>query len=155
MAWFEDLMPCSYFGEQVADRLRAVGWLARDRAFPTGETPEEVFEGLCRLCQDPWQPVVSAGVHFCELCRFTGGNGTSAFKGYRISGASAGCLFIPDGGFLFGAPASLPHVIDAHDYRPPEAFCAAVLRCPEMRSPAYLKAVLANGGRGLRASIEL
>jgi hypothetical protein len=149
LAWFEDLTPCSYYGEEFADRLKAIGWLTWGRSFPTGETPVDVFEKLCRLCQNPWVPVATCGVHQCELCQFTGG-GTSTFKDYWISGVSGASLYVPSDGFLYVAPSSLPHVIDAHRYRPPEEFCAAVRRCPEMRSMAYLKAVLANGGSGLK-----
>jgi hypothetical protein len=149
MAWFEDLKPCTYFGDMFAHRLKAIGWLAKGRAFPTGETSVDVFEKLCCLCQDPWAPVATAGVHLCELRQFTGG-GTSSFKDYRISGVSNGCLFVPGDGFLYVAPCSLPHIIDAHSYRPSEAFCTAVQYCPEMRSMAYLKAVLANGGGGFK-----
>jgi hypothetical protein len=32
--------------------------------------------------------------------------------------------------------------MNAHSYRPPEEFCAAVLACPPMRSMKYLKAML-------------
>jgi len=149
MTQYEDLEPCDYFGIEASAHLIAIGWLAQDRTFTMADVSEAVFEKLCRLSQDPWCPVVWAGVHYCEFCRFTGGNGTTHFKGYSISGFASSCLFVPGDGFLFVAPTSIAHMIDAHGYRPPEAFCEAVLRCPEMRTVAYLKAVLANGGRGL------
>jgi len=37
MAWFEDLSPCDYFGEEFAGDLRAVGWLALGQPYPTGD----------------------------------------------------------------------------------------------------------------------
>jgi hypothetical protein len=38
--------------------------------------------------------------------------------------------------------------MNAHHYRPPEAFCRAVLACPPMRTMAYRRALLAAGGPG-------
>ncbi len=39
--------------------------------------------------------------------------------------------------------------IDAHQYRPPDVFQQAVMACPEMRSMPYLKAIRANGPKGI------
>ncbi len=38
---------------------------------------------------------------------------------------------------------------DSHQYRPPHMFQQAVMACPEMRSMDYLKAILANGSKGI------
>ena len=43
----------------------------------------------------------------------------------------------------------ITHYIAAHWYRPPDVFLEAVRACPPMRSMDYMKALLANGGRGL------
>jgi hypothetical protein len=154
MTWYADLSPCDYFGAQFAGHLKAVGWLARGQAFMTGEVSESIFEKLCQLLQQPWCPVFNPGVHYCELCRFTGGSGVGQFRSYRVSGVSGSSLFVPGNGFLYVAPVAIAHYIDAHCYRPPEEFCAAVVSCPEMRSVGYLKLVLANGGCGFTAGDE-
>jgi hypothetical protein len=135
MAWFEDLTRCDYFGPHAADSLRAVGWPQRDRPFSRGRVDPEVFAKLAELARDPWQPVVAAGLHPCDLCL------------YRSEAACSANLFIPAGGVLYVCPALISHYMNAHGYAPPPAFCHAVLACPPMRSMTYLKSVLASGGR--------
>jgi hypothetical protein len=44
--------------------------------------------------------------------------------------------------------------MNAHQYRPPEAFCQAVLRCPDTRSMEYKRLFLANGGREMVQSVQ-
>ena len=56
MAWFEDLSPCGYFGEEHAADLRAVGWLSREHPYHPGDVPREFFETLCELLRRPWSP---------------------------------------------------------------------------------------------------
>ncbi|NNB86422.1 hypothetical protein HJC10_33875 [Corallococcus exiguus] len=46
---------------------------------------------------------------------------------------------------MFIAPTMIVHYIDAHEYVPPMEFQEAALKCPEMRSMAYLKAIRACG----------
>ena len=148
MTWFADLSPCNYFSSDDS-RFRAVGWLTRGKSFITGEVSEEVFEKLCQLLINPWNPVYPGGSHHCELCRFTGGTGVGQFKGFTVAGTSAASLFVPGDGIIYVAPSSIAHYIDAHAYQPPDEFCQAVLNCPPMRSVQYFKALLANGGREL------
>ena len=126
---------CDYFGPHLADSLRAVGWLQRDRPYPTGEIDAEVFAKLADLARDPWQPVVAAGSHPCDLCLYASEVSCSAN------------LFVPGDGILYVCPTLITHYMNAHGYAPPPAFCRAVLACPTMRSMAYLKSVLASGGR--------
>jgi len=136
MAWFEDLSPCDYFGPQCAETLQAVGWLERGHAFPQGKADRRVFDRLAEFRKDPWQPVLSAGPHNCDLCSYNGEAGVSN-------------LFIPGNGRLFVCPELIVHYMNAHQYCPPEDFCRAVLACPPMKSREYLKAVFASGGRAL------
>jgi len=154
--WFEDLAECTYFPFKDTSRLLSVGWLERGKPFNIGEIDQEVFERLCELTQNPWSPVGCAGVHHCELCRFTQDSvgfylkkeGNINTIRYEVSAASKGVsLFVPGTGVLYVSPTSITHYIDAHGYCPPAEFCESVLRCPPMRSMAYLKAILANGGR--------
>lgn len=156
MTWYPDLSPCDYFGDELSGSVRAIGWLSRQHPYPRGEVSAEVFERLCQLLQNPWDPAVAtAGMHLCEFCRFTGGTGVAQYQGYRISGVSASSLFIPGEGIIYVAPTAIAHYIDAHEYCPADEFCRAVMSCPEMRSMAYLKAILGNGGRGLLAKARI
>jgi hypothetical protein len=159
--WYEDLSLCDYFGPNDAGSLRAVGWLARGKPYPRGDVNEAVFEKLCELTQDPWSPVICCGIHPCDLCQFTGtseatyqsaGRTATPAMGYRVSAGGSGVsLFVPGNGVIYASPTNITHYIDAHGYCPPPEFCDAVIHCPPMRSVEYMKAILANGGGGLRA----
>lgn len=142
--WIADLSP---YADDLP--LLSVGFLAREQVYQRGEVSEEFFTKLCALVSNAWNPpVVTAGVHFCELCRFTGGS-VAQFQGYQVSNISNRELFVPGDGFVYVAPISITHYVDAHEYYPPFEFQEAVLRCPPMRSAAYFKALLANGAREL------
>ncbi|MCY1044054.1 hypothetical protein OV208_22245 [Corallococcus sp. bb12-1] len=143
MAYFQDLAPCSYFGRWEASLL-AVGWLESEHVFTKGAVGEDFFAALIRLCMQPWQPAVLAGRHPCPLCRFTGGPGPVTYQGLTVSIGAAN-VFVPALERVFVAPTMIAHYIDAHEYAPPQVFQEAVLRCPEMRSMAYLKAIRAQG----------
>jgi hypothetical protein len=133
--------------------VRSVGFLRRGEPFAVGDVDAEVFRRLCELTQNPFQPWVCGGVRRCDLCRFTG-NSIGTFKRnpkdmpLQVSATSSTVdLWIPGEGLLYKCPTSVTHYIDAHGFCPPPEFCAAVLSCPPMRSVAYFKAILANGGR--------
>lgn len=135
MAWYEDLTPCDYFGPELAPSLRAIGWLECGKPFPTGAVDRRVYETLTAFRAAPWSPpMVTAGVHICDLCLYEGEAGSQN-------------LFIPGDGFLYVSPELITHYMNVHGYQPPAPFCQAVLACPPMRSIGYLRAVLANGGR--------
>ncbi|RKH13038.1 hypothetical protein D7V97_06655 [Corallococcus sp. CA053C] len=143
MSFFQDLAPCSYF-ERWESSLLAVGWLDSGHAFTKGAVGEEFFAALIRLCVQPWAPAVFAGRHPCPLCRFTGGPGSVTYQGMTVSIGEAN-VFVPGLARVYVAPTMIAHYIDAHEYAPPMVFQDAVLRCPEMRSMAYLKAIKALG----------
>jgi hypothetical protein len=77
------------------------------------------------------------GTHECDLCLYEG----------EVHGVNN--IFVPGEEFLFVCPELIVHYMNAHGYQPPDAFCAAVLRCPPMKSMEYLKLVLKNGGKSL------
>ena len=152
MAYYQD---GTRFAELGEGNFKAIGWLMRDEPYPhwTPNTEtyltEEVFEKLCQLCVQPWQPATVGGSHPCELCRFTGGSSVAHYKGHTIGGISANLLLVPGREVVYVAPVGIIHYLDAHGYVPPDSFCLAVSRCPAMRSSAYFKAIMDNGGRGL------
>ena len=135
MTAIRDLDPCRDLPVEC-DALTAVGWLTRESRFETGSAPEPFFRKLSELCAMPWQPMVAAGAHACELCQFDGPQ-------FRDN------LFVPYSGRIYAAPAAIIHYVAAHWYRPPQIFMDAVLACPPISSMAYKKALLANGGRNL------
>ena len=147
--YFADLSLCNYFGFGRTERLRAVGWLAWGHPYreQQAELPEDNFRQLLRLLRDPWEPGVFMGAHDCEFCfgaedyarRFT-------LERYGITvhfGASN--IFIPGKDRVYVAPSMIAHYIDKHRYEPPSEFWRAVLDCPDMQSPTYKAALLANG----------
>ena len=131
----KDLEPCHYFPIEC-DALTAIGWLGKEAVFETGPVSEQFYCQLTELCSDPWQPIVSAGFHYCDLCQF---------DAPRFSDN----VFVPYRGKIYVAPVAVVHYISTHWYRPPQIFVDAVLACPPIRSMDYKKAVLANGGRSL------
>jgi len=137
MAWFANFSPCTYFGQEHAGFLRAVGWLERGHEFKTGAVDRLVYRRLQELLQDPWQPAVFLGVHGCELCQ------------YEPGGHGKRNLFLPGTGTVYVSPDLIAHYMNAHCYAPPDEFCAAVMNCPKMSSAAYFKALVLAGARVL------
>src|ERR1041385_4465800 len=112
MTFFEDLARCTYFTGHP--ELIAVGWLDDKHSFRSGRIEPRLFETLAALLMDPWQPFVVAGVHDCELCRFSGGPGVVRVGDSRIYVGSTN-LFVPHGDAVFIAPSLILHYVDAHD----------------------------------------
>lgn len=139
MTWYKDLENCDYFplGPEAANSLLAVGWLERGHDFTSGNIDKEIYDRLCELFQDPFQPFFSPGVHHCDLCQFS-----EKFGGVHN-------LFVPNGETIFVCPELILHYIDAHWYKPPASFCEAVMACPPIRSMDYKKLLLKSGGRVL------
>lgn len=151
MTWYADLSPCTYFPLQTP--LTAVGWLDPAHPYPHGQIERPTVIKLFQLLENPWQPVVLMGIHCCGWCYVSGGpatvvyhpSGPESFRG----AVSVGCnnLFVPGDGVVYAAPSLILHYIDAHHYRPPAAFLAAVEACPPMGSQEYLNALRANRRR--------
>ena len=146
MAHLEDDSEFDYLPSSDGCGFLAAGWISRDCNYRQDAVSDGFFRALCRLLANPWTPpVASAGVHRCELCRFSGGSSSYRFEEYSFSAIGSSELFVPTESGVYVAPISIAHYIDAHGYCPSEAFQEAVLTCPEMRSTAYLKLLL-NGG---------
>lgn len=143
MAVFKDRDPIHYLGESHKS-LRAVGWLERESEFPKGDVTEEFFAALVRLCANPWEPAVAAGRHACSLCRFSGGPTQLTYRNILVTIGTSN-VFVPADDVVFVAPTTVVHYVDAHEYLPPDDFQQAFLRCPEMKSRAYLKEIKAHG----------
>lgn len=151
MTWFADDSPCTYFGDEAAAVLRAVGWLSPEHDYTTGDVSQEFFSKLTRLTASPPCILVFKGFHPCELCRFTHAMVEQSFEGLDVKGVSHLNVFVPATEFLYVAPESVPHYIDAHGYRPPDTFVEAVLACPEPGTSGFEAAFLEAGGERLLA----
>jgi hypothetical protein len=143
VTYYPDLGPCDYFDPGWADYLLAVGWLERGHDYRKG-TPSTAFvEKLTQLLQGPWQPVAFFGFELCGFCEpvitgYANGLPTMSVKHQARGGNN---LFVPDDKLLYVAPELVKHYIEAHGYSPPDEFCAAVMRCPDMWSDEYFEAL--------------
>lgn len=135
MSIYEDLSPLNELC-QAPGVLLAVGWLGPDMNHAVGDTSRDIFRRIQDLMQDaPLQFGIPMGVHACQLCQHEGESSGSRY------------LIVPGHGLLYGCPELILHYINAHRYRPPDAFIAAVQCCPPTNSPEYRLRFLNNGGR--------
>jgi hypothetical protein len=161
------LAPCDYHSGCPAEKLKAVGWLAREYAYPVrqAELSDEHFRKLLQLLTDPWEPASFLGRHDCDLCIPGKGDVRDSslrnvqptprphFEDDRFTLKRYGLvihfgvsnLFVPGENCIYLAPSMIVHYIDKHNYEPPAEFWRAVLNCPDMRSDSYKQALLANG----------
>jgi len=133
MTWFADDTPLDYFPGGNKGLLIAVGWLEGGHPFDIGEVDRHVYERLAILLRDPFQPFVSGGAHACSICVF------------EAEAKGSANLFVPAGKVVYVCPDLILHYMNAHRYRPPSAFCEAVLACPDTRSMEYKRALVATG----------
>jgi hypothetical protein len=126
MSYFPDMGTNTMIG--TGDHIRAVGWLSAEHALTQGEVPAEFLARLKEFAAR-WDASTTAlgwpvamEMHCCELC--------DDFM-------AAGNFGVPGGGLLFVAPEMLPHYVEAHRYRPPDEFIAAVIQSPLPGSDEY------------------
>ena len=168
MAYFKDLAFCDYHSGMPSEKFKAVGWLAREYAYPTRQTEssDAHFRQLLQLLTDPWEPSYFLGWHDCDLCVLEKEQALGAvgflhrlrparhprypddfiLERYGVEihfGVSN--LYVPGENCIFLAPSMIAHYIDKHNYDPPAEFWQAVLNCPEMGSDSYKQALLAKG----------
>lgn len=141
--YYSDLSPCDYF-EASSSILIAVGWLDPRHGYSKGVVEATFFNKLVDLLINAWQPEISPGRHPCGFCRYTGGPTSLRFGEKHIQVGTYN-LFVPGNKGVFVAPSLITHYIDAHEYCPPMEFMEAVLRCPEMKSSAYLNELRDRG----------
>ena len=143
MTWYADGSTCSWYrvGDHPDLQPRAIGWLDGEHGFERGAVDPSFYERLKRLAEKPFEPIVTAGVHRCEVCQFP-------------EAVGARNLIVPGDGFLYICPELIVHYVAVHSYLPPEDFRRAVERCPEMGTAAYRLAYLENGGRELQRAIK-
>jgi hypothetical protein len=119
MSFFPDMGRKSLVAH--GEHVRAVGWLHPTHPYATGSVPGEF---LARLKEFIRRPSLSGddfcfpgigGLHTCEFCGLAHGGGN---------------LGLPCDEVLFVFPDMTVHYIEAHAYRPPDEFIAALMRSP-------------------------
>ena len=119
--------------------VKEVGYLWFGHSYPKGKIERLVLERLVAIAEKPL--VFAAGFHKCNLgfCGATQGlRGEPIFR-YRGRNLALGSseILVPDDETVYCAPNLILHYIRHHTYRPPECFCAAVLKCPAPDSEEY------------------
>jgi hypothetical protein len=133
MAHLPDGAPYDLTYGPPEDGLVAIGWLDPDQGFERGPVPPEFTAELRRLCEAGVNR--TRGFHACPMCPLPPSPqipkprmvASAMGDGEYIVG-SAEIRVEGEDGTRYAAPDMIVHYVDAHGYRPPEAFIAAVLR---------------------------
>lgn len=118
----------------------SIGWLDELYPFPHGPTPPEFQERLREHCtRGVHAPMM--GIHECQFC----GNWCVGVQcGNTWVMTNSGEIWIPDGDIIYAAPVMIYHYVTDHEYRPPDVFIGAVMRCPlpyEEKYQAFMRSI--------------
>ena len=157
MTFLPDGSPFTFpFGPGPAARAIAIGWLDRTQAPTTGSVPDAFVAELRERCAQGVN--VTRGRHPCPFCSTREDlaliNARSALVGEYMVGHAE--IYACDAqGQWYAAPNQIVHYVEAHGYRPPDEFIAAVLaRAGDLRldlSPRMREAL----ARLLRVAVAL
>jgi hypothetical protein len=115
---YEDLSPYTHGGVDEGAAVRNVGWLEADRPFATGPVGsplrQRVFVSRLRAAAAAPTGPMFVGTHRCGLCPTGGPAGSGEVRAMTGDGT------------VLAAPALVAHYVEAHGYRPPDEFVAAV-----------------------------
>jgi len=118
----------------------SIAYLSRDREYPQGGLPDEVFDRLVALVKRPFG--AWCGHHDCDLDPCGSGSPIKVkYKGQSISTCCSSDILVPGENVVYSAPALILHYIRAHHYQPPAEFVDAVMRCPEPGSAEHVAAL--------------
>jgi hypothetical protein len=109
-------------------RAIAIGWLDRAQEPTIGAVPDEFVAELRERCAQGFN--VTRGRHPCPFCSTPEDpelvNAQSALTGEYIAGNAE--IYVGDAkARWYAAPNLIIHYVEAHGYRPPDEFIAAVL----------------------------
>jgi len=118
---------------------KTVGYLWFGHSYPKGKIAELILERLVAIAEKPW--FWARGFHkcnlgFCGATQMLRDQPTFRYRGRTFALGSSEIL-VPDDEVVYRAPNLILHYIRHHRYRPPECFCAAVLKCPAVGSTEY------------------
>ena len=119
LTFFQDMARSSLVAR--GQHVRAIGWLHPAHPYTRGSVPTEFLARLKEFIRRPglsgddfYFPGIG-GLHTCEFCGNAHGGGN---------------LGLPCDDLLFVFPDMIVHYIEAHDYKPPDQFIAALMRSP-------------------------
>jgi hypothetical protein len=126
VSYFEDLTPYTYLHpEEEQPGTVNIGWLDPGHTFPTGETGEAFRAKLRGICQHRVKR--TRGFLSCYFCK--GRNRPHSSAEIRVVGVNR----------VYAAPEMVGHYVEAHGYRPPDEFIAAVLAWDPSQSSPFLE----------------
>jgi hypothetical protein len=119
--------------------VKSVGYLWFGHAYRRGKIAGLILERLVAIAEKPW--FEARGFHkcnlgFCGATQILGGQPMFRYRGKTLALGSSEIL-VPDDDVVYCAPNLILHYIRHHRYRPPECFCAALLKCPAVDSTEY------------------
>jgi hypothetical protein len=117
--------------------VQNVGYLWFGHSYPKGNVEKLILERLVAIAEKPL--IHARGFHSCNVgfC-FVSLRSQPRFR-YRGRTLTLGSaeIIVPDDEAVYCAPNLILHYIRHHRYRPPECFCAAVLKCPAPDTEEY------------------
>jgi hypothetical protein len=115
----------------------AVGWLQRNKAFPTGKSSVEFQEKLLAFCFEEHTVNQARALSRCAV----GDNCPRLLPPVKSEGQTAHFgsseIRVIGENEIYAAPTLIYHYVTAHDYRPPNEFIAAVITGPPAGSPEH------------------
>src|SRR3954471_11041976 len=124
MTYIPDGAPFELPYSPAEDGLVAIGWLDGEVPFERGDVPRHFVDELRRICEHPVN--LTRGLYGCMFCPgrptwvtvpTATGEHVVGHGEIRVSGA---------GGTRYASPDMIIHYVEAHGYRPPDEFVAAV-----------------------------
>jgi hypothetical protein len=140
MAFIPDLAPCTYLTSPPLPMV-AVGWLEPPHPFSQGILDALSRQRLDAQVQTAVQFVTFRGWHECLFCPDSLGHAGHSLRPHGL----ANCVIV-GAGVVFACPEPIIHYVDAHDYRPPDAFLRALEVAPLQGSREYYAGLLTAGG---------
>jgi len=134
--------------------VKQVGYLWFGHSYPKGKIAGLILERLVAIAEKPL--FYACGFHkcnvgFCGATLMFRGEPMFRYRGRTLTLGSSEIL-VPDDEAVYCAPNLILHYIRHHRYRPPECFCAAVLKCPAVDSGEYRERIKRNAPQFLPLS---
>jgi hypothetical protein len=115
----------------------AVGWLQRNKSFPTGKSSVEFQQKLLAFCFEEHTVNQAHAVSRCAV----GDNCPRLLPPVesdgRVAHLGSSEIRVIGENEIYAAPTLIYHYVMAHNYRPPDEFIAAVLTGPAPGSPEH------------------
>jgi hypothetical protein len=124
MTYYPDLSRYHYGEEFYRPGTKNIGWLSVGHEFETAEPTDVLLDRLWAFCKI--SVARSRGGHYCELC--PGKNVCEGERnGERLLLGTAEIRVFHHSGEIYAAPTLIYHYVEAHKYKPPEAFIQSLV----------------------------